>query len=127
MLCWTRSQYRPGSFGTLWFTRRTSEGTALKSIWVLALAYVALTGAGYPQAPTAEPALPEGRGKAEFIRICGDCHSTSIATKLRLSPGGWTGLVDDMVSRGAQGTQDEFDRVSKYLATNFRPKAGESK
>ena len=95
----------------------------LKSISVPALIYIALMGLGYAQVPTAQPELPEGRGKAEFKRICGDCHDVAIVTKLRLNADRWTGLVDDMVSRGAQGTQDEFDRISKYLAKNFGLKA----
>jgi competence ComEA-like helix-hairpin-helix protein len=69
----------------------------------------------------AQDALPEGRGKAEFTRICSQCHSTTIVTKQRNSEDGWSGVVDDMVSRGAQGTDDEFNRVVKYLAANFGP------
>ena len=69
----------------------------------------------------AQDSLPEGRGKAEFTRICSQCHSTTIVTKLRNSEDGWAGIVDDMVSRGAQGTDDEFNRVVKYLAANFGP------
>ena len=91
----------------------------LRSICVPALVYIALPVLGYAQSPV----LPEGKGKAEFKRICGDCHDIAIVTKLRLNADRWTGLVDDMVSRGAQGTQDEFDRISKYLAANFAPKA----
>ena len=99
----------------------------LRSICVPALVYIALMKMGYAQVPTAPPVLPEGRGKAEVTRVCGECHDIAVVTKLRLSADRWTGLVDDMVSRGAQGTQDEFDRISKYLAANFGPKAGESK
>ena len=42
-------------------------------------------------------------------------------TKLRNAEDGWSAVVDDMVSRGAQGTDDEFNRVVKYLARTFRP------
>ena len=69
----------------------------------------------------AQDSLPEGRGKAEFTRICSQCHSTATVTKLRNSEDGWAGIVDDMVSRGAQGTDDEFNRVVKYLAAHFGP------
>ena len=77
----------------------------------------------------AQDSLPEGRGKAEFTRICSQCHATAIVTKLRMSADGWSGVVDDMVSRGAQGTDDEFDRVVKYLSANFGPNnpAGDAK
>ena len=69
----------------------------------------------------AQDSLPEGKGKAEFTRICSQCHSTVVVTKLRNTEDGWSGVVDDMVSRGAQGTDDEFNRVVKYLAANFGP------
>ena len=69
----------------------------------------------------AQDTLPEGRGKAEFSRICSQCHAVTIVTKLRNSEDGWSGVVDDMVSRGAQGTDDEFNRVVKYLAAHFGP------
>jgi mono/diheme cytochrome c family protein len=65
--------------------------------------------------------LPEGRGKAEFERICSQCHAVNVATKLKMDEDGWTGVVNDMVSRGAQGTDDEFDRVVKYLTAHFGP------
>jgi competence ComEA-like helix-hairpin-helix protein len=69
----------------------------------------------------AQDSLPEGRGKAEFTRICSQCHAVTIVTKLRMTEDGWSGVVDDMVSRGAQGTDDEFNRVVKYLAAHFGP------
>jgi len=65
--------------------------------------------------------LPEGKGKAEFQRICGQCHGVEMVIKLRMSEDRWAGMVDDMVSRGAQGTQDDFDRVTHYLGVNFGP------
>src|ERR1700730_8713792 len=63
--------------------------------------------------------LPEGQGKAEFQRICGNCHSVSIATSQRMTHEQWTGVVNDMVSRGAQGSQQDLDNVTSYLATHF--------
>jgi putative heme-binding domain-containing protein len=63
--------------------------------------------------------LPEGQGKAEFQRICGNCHSVSIATSQRMTQAQWTGVVNDMVSRGAQGSQQDLDNVTTYLATHF--------
>src|SRR5882757_2829278 len=63
--------------------------------------------------------LPEGQGKAEFQRICGNCHSVSIATSQRMTQAQWSGVVNDMVSRGAQGSQQDLDNVTAYLATHF--------
>jgi competence protein ComEA len=66
--------------------------------------------------------LPEGKGKAEFTRICGQCHGVEVAIKTANTPDGWAAVVDDMISRGAQGSDDDFDLVTKYLSANFFPK-----
>jgi len=63
--------------------------------------------------------LPEGRGRADFQRICGRCHNLATATGQRMTQGEWTRVVNDMVSRGAQGTEDELDNVVAYLTANF--------
>lgn len=84
---------------------------------------VALLSVGIARGQSAEaaPPLPEGRGKAEFSRICSQCHGVESATSLRMTGDAWSGVVDDMVSRGAQGTQDEFDLVTRYLTAHFGP------
>jgi putative heme-binding domain-containing protein len=63
--------------------------------------------------------LPEGKGKAEFQRVCSGCHSVSMATGQRMDQAQWTGVVNDMVSRGAQGTQQDFDNIIAYLTANY--------
>jgi putative heme-binding domain-containing protein len=71
--------------------------------------------------PTRAQGLPEGKGKEEFERICRNCHPLDIATHTRHDKDGWTGVVEDMVARGAQGKQDEMKQVVEYLTTNFGP------
>jgi competence ComEA-like helix-hairpin-helix protein len=71
--------------------------------------------------------LPEGKGKAQFIQICSQCHGLEMVTKHRNTADGWSAVIDDMVSRGAQGTDDDFDLVIKYLAANFGPKVNVNK
>lgn len=66
--------------------------------------------------------LPDGKGKAQFTRVCGQCHGVEIVIRKTNTWDGWAGVVDDMVSRGAQGTTDDFDLVVAYLAANFGPK-----
>jgi competence ComEA-like helix-hairpin-helix protein len=91
--------------------------------YVLIFGAIACLSAGgaYAQSSDGGQQLPEGRGKAEFERICSQCHAVTVATKLKMDEDGWTGVVNDMVSRGAQGTDDEFDRVVKYLTAHFGP------
>ncbi len=63
--------------------------------------------------------LPEGKGRASFQRICGVCHSLNVARSQRMTRGEWSGVVTDMVSRGAQGTSEELESVVNYLSANF--------
>ena len=63
--------------------------------------------------------LPQGKGQADFQRICSGCHSVNLATSQRLTHDAWAGVVSDMVSRGAQGTSEELDNVVNYLSANF--------
>ncbi len=71
--------------------------------------------------PAGAQGLPEGKGKEQFERICRNCHPLDVATRTRHDKDGWTGVVEDMVSRGAQGKQDEMRQVVEYLTTNFGP------
>lgn len=53
------------------------------------------------------------------------CHTVEIATTLKQSADQWSETVDDMVDRGAEGTDDEFELIVKYLAANFgSPQSG---
>ncbi len=63
--------------------------------------------------------LPEGIGRAAFQRICSVCHSVNVATSQRMTRAEWSGVVNDMVSRGAQGTSGELESIVNYLSTNF--------
>src|SRR5207302_8281179 len=68
------------------------------------------------------PNVPAGKGRTEFARVCGKCHGVEIVIRKTNTADGWADVVDDMVSRGAQGTDDDFDLVVKYLAAQFSPK-----
>lgn len=63
--------------------------------------------------------LPAGKGRAQFQRICSGCHGTDIIVKVRMAPEQWAATVDDMVNRGAEGTDDDFELIVKYLSANF--------
>src|SRR5690348_12550706 len=63
--------------------------------------------------------LPEGPGRAEFERVCSACHSTSMATGVRLTPAGWAYTVNYMKRLGAPGNQEDFTRITAYLTKNF--------
>src|SRR4051795_12607249 len=67
--------------------------------------------------------LPEGSGKETTERLCGSCHGANILLSKRESRDGWSGIVEDMIQRGAKGTDEEFGEVVDYLVAHF-PKNG---
>ena len=67
--------------------------------------------------------LPDGPGKAVFEKMCTPCHGLENVVRVRMTKDRWGSVVDDMISRGATGIDDEIDLVISYLTTNFGPAA----
>lgn len=63
--------------------------------------------------------LPAGKGKEILQRMCSVCHGIQQVTDIRQPKKLWANLVDDMVSRGATGSDDEITAVVSYLSRNF--------
>jgi cytochrome c5 len=69
--------------------------------------------------------LPDGPGKATVQKICSGCHPAEIVLGHRDTKDGWEQIVSDMVNKGANGTDDEFNTIIDYLAAHF-PKDSDS-
>jgi competence protein ComEA len=63
--------------------------------------------------------LPDGPGKETVVKVCGVCHDPTTAAAVRLTRDGWQSTINDMIARGAKGTDEELTQVLDYLATNF--------
>ena len=63
--------------------------------------------------------LPAGKEKETFLKMCSNCHAMARVTKARFSKKFWSSVVDDMVSRGAEGTEEEAELVISYLSRHF--------
>lgn len=63
--------------------------------------------------------LPDGPGKTTVQRICSGCHPAEIVLGRRDTKQGWAQLVSDMVDKGANGTDAEFNTIIDYLAKHF--------
>lgn len=59
--------------------------------------------------------LPDGKGKAEVKKICTACHEIESVIGSRRTKIGWERNVEDMVTRGAEGSDDELQLVIDYL------------
>ena len=66
-----------------------------------------------------DPELPEGKGKATVLKRCVGCHEVAEAVGSRRTEIGWQRNVADMISRGAEGSDDEMAEVVAYLTRHF--------
>jgi competence ComEA-like helix-hairpin-helix protein len=64
--------------------------------------------------------LPDGPGKAVVEKMCTACHELDNVVRTRMTKEGWRASVEDMVSRGATGTDQEIEQVIAYLAEHFK-------
>jgi competence protein ComEA len=67
--------------------------------------------------------LPDGPGKDVVQRVCGACHAPEMVMGKGNTRDGWTQVVGEMISRGAQGSDEDFSTIVDYLTKNFPPKA----
>jgi competence protein ComEA len=68
---------------------------------------------------SSQDGLPEGKGKDVVLRMCSNCHGLDRMTGVQYPRKQWTYVVDDMVSRGAEGSEEDADAVIGYLTRNF--------
>jgi competence ComEA-like helix-hairpin-helix protein len=70
-------------------------------------------------ASLADAQLPDGQGKETIQKICSSCHDTDTVIGIRRTRIGWERSVEQMISRGAKGSDDDFATIIDYLVTNF--------
>lgn len=58
-------------------------------------------------------------GRKAVEAVCGRCHTTKLFLKQRRSWARWNEVFADMMERGADGTDDELDGVSRYFLENM--------
>lgn len=71
--------------------------------------------------------LPDGPGKNVVARLCAGCHDLMFTVSTRETEAEWTRIVNDMRSRGVDGTEEEFAQVIAYLTAHMgkaEPPAG---
>jgi glucose dehydrogenase/cytochrome c5 len=66
-------------------------------------------------------AMPDGAGKEIVQKQCAVCHGLTVVTAKHASRKEWEQVVNQMVSRGADLTDDEIDTVLEYLTKNYGP------
>ena len=74
----------------------------------------------------AAPQLPDGPGKAATQKVCSGCHAAEIVLGRHETRERWEEIVSNMVDKGANGTDDEFNAIIDYLAANFAKEGGKT-
>jgi len=98
------------NYQAMWFLR--------SSVVVVPLSMV--IASGIFQVKGAEGDLPEGKGSDVVARMCGSsCHQIHEVTQLRVSEDRWWQIVDEMVARGAIGSDEDVETVVYYLTSHF--------
>jgi competence protein ComEA len=65
------------------------------------------------------PQLPVAQGREVVLKICAMCHEIGTVIASRRTRIGWERTVDDMIGRGAEGSDAEMDAVVEYLTAYF--------
>ncbi len=72
------------------------------------------------QAQETPGTFPAAPGKQVVVRVCTGCHDVETMIGSRRTKLGWRQNVDDMISRGAEGSgEDDMDAVVAYLTAYF--------
>lgn len=81
------------------------------------------SGAAAKPAATSAPAddFPAGAGRAEFLRICSQCHGPERVIGHGKDADGWSATIDEMIQNGAEGSDQDFGAIIHYLTEHFGP------
>jgi hypothetical protein len=72
---------------------------------------------GMPQ----DTPLPEGKGKDLTQLKCNKCHASRVWVKKHYTQDQWSSVMDQMVEKGMEASDDEIEIMTNYLTTNFGP------
>jgi competence ComEA-like helix-hairpin-helix protein len=75
-----------------------------------------------PDQPAAQPAAQsaaDAKGAATFARVCSTCHDGARILSTRRSKTQWTEVIEKMLERGAQVSDEDFEEVMGYLLRNY--------
>jgi cytochrome c5 len=101
-----------------------AAGLYLLTLYLLTLGVAAQTAPPAAASTVPPPGMagaakmPPGEGRDATIRVCGKCHDAGIFANQALDAEGWKQTVDEM-ARMADGTNDDFAAITRYLIKAF--------
>ena len=67
------------------------------------------------QTTTEKSPYPPGPGRDALFKICNDCHGPESVLGQLKTRDEWSKTLDEMAANGAQGTEEEWNRLLDYL------------
>ena len=69
---------------------------------------------------TTQPSpFPDGPGRDALFKICNDCHGPESVLGQLKTRDEWSKTLDEMAANGAQGTEEEWNRLLDYLDKHY--------
>jgi cytochrome c5 len=72
-----------------------------------------------PAAPKEDDPLPDGKGKDITKKVCSGCHALSVIADKRRSADEWDAILERMISKGLEASDDDLDKIHDYLVTTL--------
>ena len=85
---------------------------------VTLLVAVALAATGIAVSQKADRDTATAEDKKTFETVCGTCHTSEMVNEIRTKDD-WNATVGEMAKIGAKGTDEQFERVRRYLLRNW--------
>lgn len=91
----------------------------LIAVPLLAAATISVAAA---QAPAPDlSSLPAGAGRELVAQKCSTCHTLAIVVGQRRDRAAWEQSIDQMIGRGAEISDAEYEKIAAYLGANLAP------
>jgi competence ComEA-like helix-hairpin-helix protein len=96
-------------------TDLTSETPSPHRLTATAILVAAVVLASVAMAVAAGAQEPEDRPTVAFKRVCSSCHDAERILGARRTRTQWEEVIEKMIERGAEGTDDDFVAAEQYL------------
>jgi len=92
---------------------------AVMSAWAAAVGMAQAPAPGAPPPAGQQMVLASGPGADAFQRTCVLCHTPERIVSVRKTKVEWEEIIDKMITRGAQVTDDNYGPIEEYLLRNY--------
>src|SRR5262249_33576469 len=91
----------------------------MRSVFLIAGA-IAFAGSSVGIAPGSRQDPPDSSAaEAVVVRVCSSCHDWERIGDSRRTKAQWEDLIGDMMSRGANGSDDDYDAILSYALRRY--------